>query len=310
MPFLNVNRSFISWDESSWLKFPVIRIFYSGASAVAVFFTLSGFVLLMKPLALASQGSPADVFRSLSSSVFRRTWRLVLPCLPATFLVMLATYLRMFDLPFDGGEITVGAPLVQNNIILQIWDLVSFLFWSLLDVWTFKPLQPKSNYGPHLWTIPFELRDSMILYVCILGIIDLNNTAFLLSAVSILSFSLAHGAWDVSLFFGGLTIVKCEEILRPARIHPRVRELFSAAALLLAIYLASLPPDPAGRFGLGGNQLTMGCGTLLLLAAVTSNHGARQFLSRRPFIFLGDISFSLYILHEPTLRLFGYRLVA
>ena len=308
--FIDITKSFSSWDESSWLELPVIRIFYAGGSAVAVFFVLSGFVLSMKPLALARQGDHGTLLQSLSSSIFRRTWRLVLPCLPSTLLVMLAAYFALFDPRVEESGRWAAAPPRQGNIFLQVWDWLFFVFWGLLDFWSFKAPVLDSNYGPHLWTIPFELRNSMILYVCIIGLTGLQDLAFVIFAVVFLLFCYFQRVWDVSLFIGGLTIAKSTESMRSARIHSWLRTISTAALTLFGIYLASLPPDPLGRFGLAGNALTMVSGPLLILAGVAHSAHMQKLLAMRPLVFFGDISFSFYIIHEPMLRLLGCRVAS
>ena len=78
-------------DHNKFLvQLPFLRALYSGHLMVHIFFVLSGYVLSFKPLQFMRSRSYEDLFRSLSSSIFRRAIRLYLPVVLVTFITMLS----------------------------------------------------------------------------------------------------------------------------------------------------------------------------------------------------------------------------
>jgi peptidoglycan/LPS O-acetylase OafA/YrhL len=278
---------------------------------VGLFFALSGFVLSTKPARLARTGDLASFTTSLSSSIYRRVWRLYLPVLPSTFLVMLAAYFGLLYKDLSNEEVAESIPVVQADLLRQIWDWMCFVFWTLMHLLSLRPFTVASNYGAHLYTIPWEMRDSMILYICATGLLTLRDWPFYVSVVSLMVYFYSFYMWDATLFVGGLAIARYAESATFFRVRDRSRTSVLAGGIMLAgLYFTSLPVEQDGHFGLVGTKLTMVCGNLLLLGSILHLELVQRLLSFKPILFLGDISFSLYIIHEPILRLFGWRMVA
>jgi len=312
LPFTEeASNPYQSWSKFSLLQLPILRIFYAGFQMVGLFFALSGFVLTAKLAYLAKRGESAEFSKSLASSIFRRAWRLYLPILPSTFLVMLAAYSGLLYEGVPNEDVKDAAPILQENILWQIWDWTMFLFWDLGNVWSFRPLSAESNYGAHLYTIPWEMRDSMIVYICAIGLGTLRSYAFYTSTLLIQIYCYVYVRWDISLFIGGLVLANYSQSSTFIRMHNKTPRACFIAVFLLGIYLSSLPVEKAGHFGLTSQtKLPMVCGNLLILAATIHSKIIQQILSLSWIQYLGNISFSLYIIHEPLLRLFGWRMVA
>jgi peptidoglycan/LPS O-acetylase OafA/YrhL len=68
----------------------------AGLAAVAIFLVISGFSLSFKALRLMRGDHQTNLLKTLSSSVFRRGIRLVLPPAATTFVAMLAAYFRLY----------------------------------------------------------------------------------------------------------------------------------------------------------------------------------------------------------------------
>lgn len=305
---------FHSWSESSLLQLPVIRLFYCGSAMVALFFALSGFVLSIKPVQLTKQERWSELSASISSSIFRRGWRLYLPCVPATFMIMLATYFRLYDHNVPDKLFATGVPVELDTLAEQLWDWMMFCFWSLMDIFSISAPYPKSIYGAHLWTIPREFRSSMILYLSFLGLGRMRDGAFMVSVLLIGTFCYMHGLWDVSTFLVGWVLAKYADSPMLLSLGKRSRKWSTSIILVLGIYLTSLPTDQdghhqEGHFGLVGSRLTMVIGVSLVLASIVHNDTIQDFLSMSPIRWLGDISFSLYIIHFPIHHIIGWRMV-
>jgi peptidoglycan/LPS O-acetylase OafA/YrhL len=79
------------------LQLPFIRLLYGGSSMVAMFFIVSGYVLSFKPLQNARLAQWNDLYLQLSSSVLRRTARLLIPSLLVSGTTMVFAQLGAFD---------------------------------------------------------------------------------------------------------------------------------------------------------------------------------------------------------------------
>ncbi|KAK5996377.1 hypothetical protein PT974_01711 [Cladobotryum mycophilum] len=200
-------------------------------------------------------------------------------------------------------------PRQQDSLFTQISDMVHFFWWILLDFLSVMRTEPTSVYGAHLWTISREFRGSMILYLSFLGTALLHGMASFWCIIGSIVYFYMFKMWDVSLFLVGLLITRYQYHSVFANLSSRSRSLLSTLALVVGIYLTSLPTDYEGRTGFAGSQFSMVSGVALILQSLIHQRKAQWFLSLRPISLLGEISFSLYIIHEPLLRLVGWRLV-
>ncbi|CAI4214057.1 unnamed protein product [Parascedosporium putredinis] len=143
---------------SSLIQLPFLRLIYSGAPMVHVFFVISGFALSCRPLqalyarpaistapssfssAAPTSAAVAKSLAILSSSALRRPIRLLLD--------LLHGFMKPKDTVFEA---------------LYEWahDALKNLAWP----WNFDAGSLRSRYDPHLWTIPIELSHSLFLFL-------------------------------------------------------------------------------------------------------------------------------------------------
>ena len=261
-----------------------------GRQAVIFFFVLSGFVLTR---ALASQehrqpGSVLSVSGGASYAA-QRAVRLGLPVLAAVlFSAMLQSALWSGPLPHDTPHIVGGAAWAQ------MWDWSSLLTQVLL-------LSHGDGFqlDPVLWSLVHEWRVALLLPLVLL----LRGRLAVLGAVALLGAGIARlaGMPEGSVSLG-----------------ESVPLTFAASAGFLPAFAAgaALALRPVGQFdhgqalaaGLAVAVLAMtasdfgviiGSALLILLA---QREGALAKLLRRPLpLWLGRISFSLYLIHMPVL---------
>ncbi|KAK3314579.1 acyltransferase 3 [Apodospora peruviana] len=192
----------------SWMKLPIIRLIYSGDAAVAIFFLISGYVLSSRPLQRARRHHVALLHSELASSVLRRTGRLLLPTLCASFATMLGAQMGTFSCrpPIDDGHLTMFFVLARSKA--SIFDQI--LSWLREMATLFRPGAgtdldtPDLMYGVQFWTIPIELGASFVIYLYILALSPLRQAPRLtLLAVSACYF-MAWARWDIALFLAGM----------------------------------------------------------------------------------------------------------
>jgi len=73
---------------SGLIQLPYFRVLFSGRPMVHIFFVISGFVLSYKPIKSIHARDMDKCFSTLSSSTFRRAFRLFGPCVVSTFIIM------------------------------------------------------------------------------------------------------------------------------------------------------------------------------------------------------------------------------
>lgn len=141
------------------MSLPVIRIFFLGRGALAIFFLLSGYVLSVKPIQLIRaqrSDSQQKLMTTLSSYVFKRGFRLFLPCLVSTFISMLCVYAGFWESARTynsdkslGGEVMIY-PAQYSTIWKQGRDW-SIQFWEFVYVWQAKHVLNTFHYDLALW---------------------------------------------------------------------------------------------------------------------------------------------------------------
>ncbi|KAI1879513.1 hypothetical protein JX265_002467 [Neoarthrinium moseri] len=171
-----------------WIQMPIIRAVHSGRASVTIFFIISGYVITIKTLSLIyasrrqqqqqqgqgqSQGpsnpstSEAKVLDALAGSLFRRPFRLYLPIIASTLLVIVCIRYNLFVMdPMGGGQMPHAGNLSEQ---LQHW-------WENLvfTVNPFRNINGRHNiygnpYDGHLWTIPIEFKGSLMVFTFLLA---------------------------------------------------------------------------------------------------------------------------------------------
>jgi hypothetical protein len=144
---------------NSVLRLPLIRFFYNGPFMVAIFFAVSGYALSYKPVMLMRQGDFETLCSTLSSSVFRRAFRIFLPCIASTFFIVLCVRLWLYEwtrpIATDPSRLSGGpefhperATMVMEQIRPWLHELTRFVNPFTND--------DVKHYDGHLWTISTE----------------------------------------------------------------------------------------------------------------------------------------------------------
>ncbi|KAK1751043.1 acyltransferase 3 [Echria macrotheca] len=314
------------------LRLPYLRLLYAGP-LVPVFFIISGYVLSAKTIrhSRASTCSHDALFISLSGSVFRRALRLFPPPIISTFLVMILTHLGLFS--FDYAAMPGRQPVhaeALGTFTAQLSHWTSFVGNELVNPWRWDV--PRLVYGPHLWTIPMSFKGSAVTFLTCLMLARARPNIRLALLCAAIAYALSRGRWDMAPFLGGILLCELDTRRTP---HPVTQsnsdeniektkptnKFFLRAlplvTLLPSLYLASFPRSNA----LGKNCVP----GYVIFCTTTPNyrywHAVSAFLIlfslshsptlQRPFTsplaqYLGRISFSMYLVHEPLLHVFGF----
>ncbi|PGH00250.1 hypothetical protein AJ79_08264 [Helicocarpus griseus UAMH5409] len=303
---------------------PGIRTFFCGGHfAVSVFFVLSGYVLAAKPLTLLAEGDYVKLGENLASSLFRRWLRLFLPVIATTFLYMTSWHLLGIR----------GTPDPRGNYRDELWNWYcelknfSFIFRSGGEPWF--------PYNFHAWSIPVELKGSMLIYAALQAFSRCTRNARLACEVGLIFyFMYIADGWYCSLFMAGMLLCDLDLLARNnnlpqvvTRLEPHKHTL-SYTAFGASIYLGGVPSRNADinvlKSSPGWSLLShlkpqavfdykwfyLFWAATLLVASLPRIQRLKAFFETRFNQYLGRISFSLYLVHGPVLWTLGDRVYA
>lgn len=323
------------------IQLPILNLFYMGHPWVAVFYVVSGYSLSLKPLKQARAADWNGLHSTLSSAAFRRGFRLFLPVLVSTFLVMLAIDLGLYEITRSYAESDEFLRNWREMHLARVgWgpQLIDWYkrFCKVIWVWDFDIYGGSNEYDYHLWTIAVEYRCSLVLFLCQLALLRLRFASRVGGFVGVAWFALQWARWDVVLFLSGavladldLQITKGVEVgwhtfnkRTPEREqHPAwVRHIICIMAFVLGLFLMA-SPERDGHLSPGYVWLTSLIpesffdsqlrfwtmfGGILYLASINNLKMLSWVYNTSVVQYLGRISFGLYLVHGLVIHTFGY----
>ncbi|RDW85201.1 hypothetical protein BP6252_02791 [Coleophoma cylindrospora] len=199
------------------IQLPILRTVYSGRFMVTIFFVISGYVLSHKALGLARRRDLAAVLQSLSSSVFRRWLRLMLPALASTIIgLVLARTGLAHNLYSDWDTLSAAGPPTTGRVIVEAKlpepKDATFSSWIedcliMVDPFQFGNFKfPTYNFP--LWTMQVEYMGSMIVFTLVLGIVLVRPKYRIAIPSMLVAFCLFTGRWQWTLFISGVLLAE------------------------------------------------------------------------------------------------------
>jgi peptidoglycan/LPS O-acetylase OafA/YrhL len=289
-PYYNL-RPVTGTGSFAWLMTHTpLHLVWAGTEAVYVFFVLSGLVLTL-PM-LREQPDPWRVYYA------RRLIRLYLPVLAAVaFGLLMVTVVARPDtaglsrwLQERPATVTPVGTLRDTTLVFGVSRLISPL-WSLQWEVLFSLALP-------LYVL-VAVRFRRLLAVKVVGILSLVTVGALAGAGFLLY---------LPMFAAGVLLAVNFDRLRTRT--ARLRDstwwaLTIAAALLCSGYWMLLAVDPGKRaLALTQPLILLAAAALVVIATAWSR--ARRLFESRPIQWLGAISFSLYLVHEPIVIASGF----
>jgi peptidoglycan/LPS O-acetylase OafA/YrhL len=244
--------------------------------AVAWFFVHSGFVLSLKS---ASTTDKLLYFSRLTDQASRRYLRLMPPVL---FSILMTYFLMKAGLIFNQDY----AAIIKNewlsrylNFTPDFYEALRQSFWG-----TYFNFQSGTTLNPNLWTIGYELVASYYLFA-ILGFLPWWRPLFWL----LLPVAFVIGPWKGLMgFVLGAFLTRTYQI--------RIPRPILWVLTILGFYLS----DIEGPYR--GEALGLSAGILMLV--LLKSPKLREILEYRFFKRLGELSYSLYVLHFAVLASF------
>ena len=276
--------------------------FAGGFVGVDVFFVISGYLITSLIIHKVERGS-----FTLSDFYFRRIRRLIPPLIATIAATAIAASFILEPFDMKGfARSAVAALFSVSNVLFYFeagyWDTASELK-PLLHTWSlgveehfylFGPalllliLRPKRRY---LLTLSLVLLSLFGAWLCIGYTYVDQSAAFYLLPFRVFQFAL------------GALVISLSNCAIPAMV---LRLSFFVGLMLIASSVFSFGE---GVVFPGWVILLPTLGTTLVLLAGTARHGglARLLMENRLSLWIGRVSYSMYLVHWPLIALYRYR---
>jgi peptidoglycan/LPS O-acetylase OafA/YrhL len=319
-------------SQNNILQLPLLRtVFVSGGAAVSVFFALSGYVLTHKSLRWIRESSRSKVQPAVVSSMFRRGFRLYLPPILLTFCEMLAT---RWEYP----------PPLNFTFVAETSFAKQFLDWIVETnrfvnpIYNFRAISgvyKHPKYDPVIWTIPLEFYGSFMCYILLLALMRVSNNSARMGLVAVSSACcLLAGSWNLFCFSAGMLIADFnlgqEEDGITSSLKSSTYGKVWTAIFSVSLYVAGFPTlgneeattNPMPGFETIRSLTPMSLGLedhsrfwwsisgVSILLSISQLPRLKSAFETSFCQYLARISFSLYLVHEFCIVLFGLTLQA
>lgn len=288
------------YDANRFTRLPefVRNWFETGYEAVTFFFLLSGFVLAYVYHRTDRSGPVIDSLSSFFTARFARLF-------PALYVSLLVA-LPFFVAPglFDEDDRLSPRVVVEGVLVLtglQAWWPAAALAWN-----------------PPAWSVSVEWFMYLTFPLILLAMRHLSAGLMLVSAFALVvavallrvaimdaprgvdpdlwyNFTHFFPLFHLPQFILGAALGRA--YLEGPRLAPALAAwMFAAGTLGLLILLFELDGLP---LRIRSNAVLVIFFTLIIYGAAQPGHAAYRLLSRQPFLQLGNISYSMYALHQP-----------
>jgi hypothetical protein len=271
-----------------------------------------GFVNSLKPIQQARSGDINSALSSLARSSFNRTGRLVFPATIVTVLAWFICQLGFFELALYSDAYWLRS---TSHPKCTSWGYAIIdLFGEIINTWFYA----ENKYDQPQWALAFLLKGSMYIFVTLLSTINTSIPFRIAVETGLYIWSWSIGDCLVGMnVFVGMLIAELSILSLPPPNHRLLKPIpFVISAL--ALYLMSYPDEYANwtpwsrslqNFGThifptnaDFGRFWPGIGAQMLCLSIFFSPYLRSLLSHRRLLYLGSISFPLYLLHGPLMR--------
>ncbi|WEW61735.1 hypothetical protein PRK78_007229 [Emydomyces testavorans] len=310
VPYLHSPALSENGPMSLW-QLPFFRLCVSGRAAVAVFFTITGFVNSLNPVKNARNNNFQTALTNLARSTFTRSGRLVIPTSIATIIGWFLCQIGAFKLArrVDAEWIRNGGhdPDPFGESLLK-------LLRSLTVYWT----SGGGEYDATNWTLVYFLQGSFRVYLALLAMTLVTPRFWRIISAFLYVYAWVTGDYLVGInLYAGILLAQLH-VDYGYRATSLVPKVVPSLLMILGLFLWSFPLDNphwalwslvTRDFFLAitplftdTNRYCVSVGTTLLMLGIFFSKNARKFLTSRLFNFLGRVSFPVYLLHNTVIR--------
>ena len=268
-----------------WLSDTPLAVLINGPFAVIVFFVLSGFVVSKT----AHRNDP------LLLTVGLRYLRLTIPMLASVLIAWLL--LTMFPNEATKLASITGTPWLSRTFNGHIPSLLEAIKDATYEVY----LRGQSRFDNAIWSMRWELIASVAIYAIYAFI---ARPAYVVTTLIVLFFLVL---WKRAPYYYEAFIFGV--LMQEAWTRSRLKRVAPELVLVIGLILGSQSAGFAHRYGLdflpGSLQPGNPAGLIYPIAAALVVYGClmsvpvAKFLQQAQCLFLGRISFGLYLIHVP-----------
>ena len=270
-----------------WLSDTPPAVLFNGPFAVIVFFVLSGFVVSRA----AHRNDP------LPLTVGLRYLRLTIPMLASVLIAWLL--LTMFPTEATKLASITGTPWLSRTFNGVIPSLLQAIKDATYEVY----LRGQSRFNNVMWSMRWELIGSVAIY----GVYALTHRSAYIVAIFIALFVLL--VWKGPPYYYEAFVFGA--LMQEAWTHSRLKQIAPTLALIIGLILGSEGAGFAHRYDLDFLPFSLRPGEkdgmIYPIAAALVVYGClmsvpiSKFLRMTQCLFLGRISFGLYLMHVPII---------
>lgn len=266
----------------------VINLLYNGNFAVCIFFVLSGYVLSHKFFLQKDH----DI---ITASAVKRYVRLVIP---VAFSVLCAYLLMKFSLFYNQQ----AAHLSGSDWLWGFWRFSPNFLDAVNQMFVGTFFSNVFEYNMTLWTIAFEFFGAFLVFgfLALFGKMKNRHWAYLVAIV--IFFQSYYLAFILGVLLSDLMAHKNTIIRKFDR-----SKIIRTVLLLTGLFLGSYPSDldvTGTMYAFMFNTFFVNpavvyhiLGSFLVIMVLLDSRRMQKFFSGRYLLFLGEISFAMYLLH-------------
>ncbi|MCJ1440174.1 MAG: hypothetical protein MMC23_000657 [Stictis urceolatum] len=297
--------------------FPFVRTFFSGGHyAVSTFFVISGYVLSSRPMGLIYADEHEKLLQAFSSALFRRWFRLFIPTLATTFLWMCSWHaFGWWCSPFE------PQPTFWDELT-KIWDEAIPFSYVFKGAGGF----PWLYWNLHTWSIPFEFRGSLTVYITLLSLSMVTRKARFLCGAGLIFYLLyLVDGWYLAMFLSGMMLCEVDHLAARSELpqiftkYEKYKKDIFLVLFVISVYLGGVPLATNNYDDLKKSPgwiwlsvfkpavmaqhkwFYLFWGASLLITCVPRLPWLKDFFNGRFCQYLGKVSFSLYLMHGPVI---------
>ncbi len=284
------------WPWETWFANAPFTLLYNGDFAVSIFLALSGYVL-MRQYWQSENGA------LLTASALKRYPRLVFPAAASiafAFVLVRLGWMHSTDVPdptFAGWARDIYTNLPPFRTVVH----------AALSGIAFRGDPETLAWNGPLWTLPLEFWGSVTLFA-LFALLPRRKT---LAAAAFAGWALLgpSAVYYIPFLLGALL----NRITHWLQRHSRASTALFSAGILFGLYdytsafnwITAITPS-----GYDKRAFWFAWGAVLTVAGVIGSKPIAAFFSSKIAIYLGRISFSLYLLHWPIIFSFSIWIVA
>lgn len=299
----------VGWSNPwvALLTYTPLHLLWAGHEAVVFFFVLSGFVLTLPFASRQSTG--------YARFVLRRVFRIYLPYAAA---IMVSAALLTYYAPWHGDP-------ALSSWFNKMWAQPASkgALTRMLFMWG----APTHNFDTSTWSLIFEMRVSLVFPLLaiiatrtrwIVGVV----VALLMVAVGAVIrplplFDLGRTVYWAGFFLAGATVAANRRVaiqaVRAVSAGWRIAGISVAVIMYMWRWWIAAYVPPSGPFGMAVrstvlNDVTIGVGALVMMVVALAFPAVDKALRRPILIWLGKVSYSLYLIHPVVLLALVYGL--